>query len=319
MALGLVDIYPDFCPQCLLASSLFDSGSDSGPNVNDTIRSAIRELKFYRIFRKLYRLTARTWERAETDPANTLQEDVFVPTDSIGPSDSTERVARELYRLLTCSFWHSVIDLHQSPGRFQRLLLIQMHKYLTSYLIEKEVRKIRRREANMELRIARLRTRLTPVDIGSLANEDRSCNICREYFGKPGEEEAIENPVRTQCQHIFGEHCICTWIVDNETCPNCRRDLLTFVETEDHVAAAQEVVRAHQPLPMWLHHILDIDPTDPEQAQEDIETIVELGLPVFLTLRLVKDLGYNGYVSAIQDVDADNLTGTPGQPSGSAD
>lgn len=90
------------------------------------------------------------------------------------------------------------------------------------------------------------------VDVGSLQQDAKKCDICKKYFShlpgaasytsptpasasdthKPAEqsvhdEEELESPVRLACGHVYGENCLKTWIsgkgIGNlPTCPMCR-------------------------------------------------------------------------------------------------
>ncbi|KAL5317249.1 hypothetical protein ACEPPN_014344 [Leptodophora sp. 'Broadleaf-Isolate-01'] len=229
------------------------------------------------------------WERAKNDPTYTLEEDAFITKNAMGASGSVVTTARKLLRLLNCSFWHTVIDRQESPSRFQRLFLIQLSQFIASSLMKSLARQHYRREAARSVRTARMMALVTPVDLGSLAPaEDRNCIICTERLGQPKPDGTIENPVRTQCQHIFCEHCLCAWIVEHESCPFCRRELLTLSETEDPSAAGQEVARANQPIPIWMRRFLRIDDAD---AEEDLLKITGSDLLLFFTRQLAKERG----------------------------
>jgi hypothetical protein len=56
------------------------------------------------------------------------------------------------------------------------------------------------------------------VRAGEGQGEDMCC-ICREEFGKGGEER-----VGLPCGHVFGETCIGRWLVERPNCPMCRRE-----------------------------------------------------------------------------------------------
>ncbi|KAH6710722.1 hypothetical protein BKA61DRAFT_578552 [Leptodontidium sp. MPI-SDFR-AT-0119] len=248
--------FPDFCPQCLLTGGLFDS---SLPNVNAADGSAINGLSNSRRSTIIYGIMEDVWERAKNDPTYTLEEDAFITENAMGASGSVVTTARKLLRLLNCSFWHTVIDRQESPSRFQRLFLIQLSQFIASSLMKSLARQHYRREAARS-----------------------NVSVSRNQNG------TIENPVRTQCQHIFGEHCLCAWIVEHESCPFCRRELLTLSETEDPSAVGQEVARVNQPIPIWMRRFLRIDDAD---AEEGLLKITGSDLLLFFTRQLAKERG----------------------------
>lgn len=90
---------------------------------------------------------------------------------------------------------------------------------------------------------------LGKVDVGSLQQDAKECDICMNDFShlpgtasctsptpasdthKPAEksihDEEVESPVRLACGHVYGENCLKTWIsgkgIGNlPTCPMCR-------------------------------------------------------------------------------------------------
>lgn len=51
-------------------------------------------------------------------------------------------------------------------------------------------------------------------------SNDTTCSICLNLF------QNNEIVTKTECQHIFHEKCIMSWIIDKKTCPNCRNNAL---------------------------------------------------------------------------------------------
>ncbi len=51
------------------------------------------------------------------------------------------------------------------------------------------------------------------------SNESNVCTICTD----PVESQVF----KTFCEHIFHESCILTWLDVNNTCPNCRKRIIT--------------------------------------------------------------------------------------------
>jgi hypothetical protein len=69
---------------------------------------------------------------------------------------------------------------------------------------------------------------LPVVPIQELSTNERVCNICTSPYrestvGFTAINVSSENPVRLACGHIFGKHCIATWLAKGTTCPLCRR------------------------------------------------------------------------------------------------
>ena len=48
---------------------------------------------------------------------------------------------------------------------------------------------------------------------------EKSCSICCVDYADG------HIPVRTPCNHIFGQNCLAAWLADNDTCPMCRADI----------------------------------------------------------------------------------------------
>lgn len=49
---------------------------------------------------------------------------------------------------------------------------------------------------------------------------NESCSICLESYSevKPG--------IKIECNHIFHKECIVEWLINNETCPLCRQNII---------------------------------------------------------------------------------------------
>ncbi|KAL8793066.1 MAG: hypothetical protein Q9195_004378 [Heterodermia aff. obscurata] len=58
----------------------------------------------------------------------------------------------------------------------------------------------------------------TPLDISELDLEERNCAICQEPM-----EGGSERAIRLPCSHIFGKRCITEWLLEQNSCPKCRR------------------------------------------------------------------------------------------------
>ena len=79
----------------------------------------------------------------------------------------------------------------------------------------------------------------TPIDMTELDPEDRNCNICQEPM-----EERSEKPIRLPCTHTFGKRCITQWLLENDSCPQCRR--ITLTQPQPQVQSQTPAPRAGQ-------------------------------------------------------------------------
>lgn len=72
-------------------------------------------------------------------------------------------------------------------------------------------------------------TVLAPVNTNALDPKERSCCICLQPFGPIAlTQGGSEAPVQLPCGHVFGEVCISSWILDNNSCPLCRKQVFSF-------------------------------------------------------------------------------------------
>ena len=77
---------------------------------------------------------------------------------------------------------------------------------------------------------------LPRVDVGSLADDDRDCAICRGPYGAPGSmlNGEPEGAVRLPCSHVFGELCVRVMLGPKpegwgqRLCPVCRREVPVY-------------------------------------------------------------------------------------------
>lgn len=111
-----------------------------------------------------------------------------------------------------------------------------------------------------------LKKMLTPFterneDADEDADEDEvSCAICKRAF-------VVEQPVKaTNCNHIFGEYCILSWLEKNGSCPLCRTEILPIFsdrgEFKTYIRRQNFMEADERPSPPWLVAIFGFDPND---------------------------------------------------------
>lgn len=90
-----------------------------------------------------------------------------------------------------------------------------------------------------------------PIDINELDLEDRNCAICQEPM-----EEGSEKAIRLPCTHTFGKRCITQWLLEHDSCPQCRRIILPHPQAQPPPPARRFPRHIHGPqyLAMDLHH-----------------------------------------------------------------
>lgn len=103
---------------------------------------------------------------------------------------------------------------------------------------------------------------LTKVEIGRLDKEDRSCSICMEPYGEPEPTEGkIEHPVKLPCGHVFGYTCIKTWLLENCTCPSCRRKVESEMVFRRPGGVIRVTTRSEQDHPANHHNPQGYEPS----------------------------------------------------------
>jgi hypothetical protein len=72
-------------------------------------------------------------------------------------------------------------------------------------------------------------------------NHDAECPCCFDKYGEHAADglNAPELPVRTNCDHIFGERCLEVWFSTTNSCPLCRTKLVNDT-TYDIICAGRE-------------------------------------------------------------------------------
>ncbi|PVH80109.1 hypothetical protein DL98DRAFT_532318 [Cadophora sp. DSE1049] len=272
---------PDFCPTCL------ENGGSFGDSLGDEARDKMADHPLYRNFHDYNRIVKQMWERVESHPTKVLVAHANVVEDATAASSLTLHIALNLYHLLAFSFWREVITGKRSPSLVKRRLLVQIRMYLMSQGLKEMARIHFLREAHKSIRPTLLMTVLRSVDLDDLADEDSDCTICTLPLGNPDGIVKPEIPVKTPCGHIFGNQCICTWIRDNATCPNCRRELLSLTASQSVLAGQQEISRSQVPMPMFLYRILGLDP---DNADGDLAIIKEQNFKAYILQKQDKEL-----------------------------
>lgn len=160
--------------------------------------------------------------------------------------------------MLNCWIWRNIIEHDRNPSTFERTLIAQIQGYMgVHYLraeyprrgIRKEAAERVRKEYNaqilaMEKQIQSLG--FDHVDVDTLPDDehDRTCPICKEAFNKPSEDNVLETPVKSHCNHVFGSICLEQWVGDNSTCPLCRVTIHTTAQITAQLKEANE--RIHE-------------------------------------------------------------------------
>ena len=87
--------------------------------------------------------------------------------------------------------------------------------------------------------VERLVNSLQAVSVDSLAEDDRSCGVCRGGYGEMGNflNDEPEGPVKLPCGHHFGKSCLTVVLSPKPTgwahtcCPLCRQTIALFPTT----------------------------------------------------------------------------------------
>ena len=57
-----------------------------------------------------------------------------------------------------------------------------------------------------------LLTKLEPVHLEDLDNDNRECTICQQEYCNSEDAKVSHPPVKTVCGHVFGKPCIIKWL-----------------------------------------------------------------------------------------------------------
>ena len=123
----------------------------------------------------------------------------------------TELVVDLARALLYCAFIGVMIRMHTFP----------LYSVRPFYLTVKALKKAAH-DVIMSRRAIHAMNHLFPnVTHDELERGDNVCIICRE------EMRAVESAKRLPCAHMFHVNCLRSWFQRQQTCPTCRRDILT--------------------------------------------------------------------------------------------
>jgi len=81
----------------------------------------------------------------------------------------------------------------------------------------------------------------TTIDIIAEADTDEQCSICRDTYC----EHTITRKIN-RCGHYFHHGCLDTWLLNNDTCPNCRTNIVASASAS---ASAPAPAPASAPAP----------------------------------------------------------------------
>ncbi len=115
------------------------------------------------------------------------------------------------------------------------------------------------RDRPVQLDVSKIMTRFPSVAEAEV--QDPTCSCCYVAYGRPpAEGEEAEHPVKTPCNHVFGNQCLRTWLPNN-SCPTCRSQLFRvptgslsfFPEFVDDANLGPLVIRVDAEGYHWLH------------------------------------------------------------------
>ena len=125
------------------------------------------------------------------------------------------------------------------------------------------------------------------ADIETLNKDDQNCGICRlEYSYSSSsnisdQEDPPEKPVLLPCGHVFGQHCLKTWLSpapeggNSNACPMCRHKLFEagpgddafMIDTLDHFRRLEEMNFIQDPVVRMVYRGQRAAPTGDEAVQ----------------------------------------------------
>jgi hypothetical protein len=112
------------------------------------------------------------------------------------------------------SLFAIILQLYGLPIHLIRDLYITLRSFMTKF---RDLIQYRRATSNMDQRYPNATNE-------ELENSDRTCIICREEMIAA---EESTGPKKLQCGHIFHFRCLRSWLERQQSCPTCRRSVLT--------------------------------------------------------------------------------------------
>ena len=109
-------------------------------------------------------------------------------------------------------------------------------------------------------------SQLPRVPKASLDDEDKHCVICKEEFESRTTVSHFEQGVKLHCSHMFGLECLRSWAKNQNSCPTCRRPIITKSSPTDIMVGENDNGdgwmqnpdgrRRADELRQYLHHLL---------------------------------------------------------------
>ena len=127
----------------------------------------------------------------------------------------------------------------------------------------------------------------TIVEISSLDADNQNCPICWEPF------QEGDCAIRLDCSHVFGRKCIQTWVLSNNTCPQCRKPIFDeSAEAEFDDMADQALVSPAEEWPNLRARLISLlESPSYNSEQEDVDRIL-----MFIDKQTTADEAPNGIV-----------------------
>ncbi len=281
---------PDFCPNCMLNTLIVWCNTQPARNM-------VTHGPRFRSYRQLgpgyAALAAKMWERVEYDLNHNEDLDLFfTEIDPEGLPNVVDLCINDIWSMMACFFWIDVVDKGNLPTQWRPKFLIQVQNYQIAHIMHNEVRERLLQQTTEFQRSPALSSLLTRVT-EPLEEDELLCVICNDALGEANSEGVTEAPVKTPCDHLFGQKCLETWIQNrNEGCPLCRAVIVpeeqqaADSERQEAVRQQQQVARQQQDIarqqklpPKWVVYILSMNPN---HVRRDWSMVVANGPHIFL-------------------------------------
>jgi hypothetical protein len=160
--------------------------------------------------------------------------------------------------LLNSHFWKQVNE-GSVPSHQERMLILQLRTFVETWMLEETAAYL-----ISPRRATHLQSLLTPVKIEALECDETDCAICSEVLGATNQEGNSEQAVKTPCGHLFGEHCIKSWLEENDNCPCCRGHIISNTDVYQQFWIAEAAAAETRGTPSWLITFVGCEPKDHE-------------------------------------------------------